>query len=200
MTEVKYVKPYVFYVAHRRTFLQRFWHSRFVNRLRWMSHGHSDCYSTRVPRWVRADISQASMTFAVKRELPTRYNLEGAGEPCGDGPHGLHGFDYVVCSSRQREPEWRQRELAIWYQTEKPCWNISNEYDMKRVLERIADKYKEKVVVMQGESYEKNGKPRFIPTKLVVNKKTMDIAEAKAFIRGQEWRNSYWKRKERVRI
>ncbi|MFR1039741.1 MAG: hypothetical protein ACLSE4_13460 [Clostridium sp.] len=78
MTEVKYVKPYVFYVAHRRTFLQRFWHSRFVNRLRWMSHGHSDCYSTRVPRWVRADISQASMTFAVKRELPTRYNLEGA--------------------------------------------------------------------------------------------------------------------------
>lgn len=25
MTEVKYVKPYVFYVAHRRTFLQRFW-------------------------------------------------------------------------------------------------------------------------------------------------------------------------------
>lgn len=80
----------------------------------------------------------------------------------------------------------------------KALLNISNEYDMKRVLERIADKYKAKVVVMQGESYEKNGKPRFIPTKLVVNKKTMDIAEAKAFIRGQEWRNSYWKRKERA--
>ena len=85
MTEVKYVKPYVFYVAHRRTFLQRFWHSRFVNRLRWMSHGHSDCYSTRVPRWVRADISQASMTFAVKRELPTATIWRGPGSRVGTG-------------------------------------------------------------------------------------------------------------------